>query len=65
MLRQLVITNTITKDKWATQFESEKVTDSQAFHHLLCYVDPGDVYTASFTNEKSDLLPAKCLYNVL
>ncbi len=62
MLRQMVIANTITNEKWATQFDSEITKDSEALHILLCYVNPGDNYTVSFTNETEELLPAKCLF---
>ncbi len=63
MIRQIVITNTITNEKWAMQFNPVNVSDSESLHYLLCDVDPGEVYTVAFTSEVDDLLPAKCLYS--
>ncbi len=50
MPRQLIITNTITNQKWATVYNANELSDSKALNWLLSFVDPGDEYTVQFTN---------------
>ncbi len=53
MIREIVITNSKTNEKFAMQFDANRIKDSEAMHHLLCFVDPGEEYTVKFTNSLS------------
>lgn len=50
--RIILITET-NGTKYEMPFPSAAVSDSKALHHLLCFVDPGDDYTVSFSKKEN------------
>lgn len=39
--------------KYEMNYPSKGVTDSEALHYLLSFVDPGDEYTVSFSKKEN------------
>jgi hypothetical protein len=46
--RVITIKNSL--ETWEMKFDPDKLKDSEALHHLLGFVDPGEEYTVQFKN---------------
>ncbi len=55
-MRKLIINSNQLFAPFELSFDPTEYKDSEALHHALCEIDPGDEYTIQFENVKEKLI---------